>query len=234
MEQLEAEGAQRIRAARACLSAYDSDGSKDQPHDRPFRRRRGGERGQRGPGDAPSSVGRHGSRASNAATILRPRPARRHRRRAPAAARRPFGGMVGERAAEVIPVAPHGERRGGIEPPKSKANTGAGIAAELECHQRQQHPLAGAGRPTISVWPTSPTCSRIGTASTPVRAKNSGGPPNAYPVLARPDRRERHHLGEVQRRDRRLADIGETWPGNDPSHASMAFTVSRMQVKSRP
>ena len=66
--------------------------------------------------------------------------------------------LVGQRAAEIVPVAAHGERGGADRAAEiERENLRAGIAAELQRHQRQQHALAGAGRPTISVWPTSPT-----------------------------------------------------------------------------
>ena len=56
--------------------------------------------------------------------------------------------VVGEGAAEIVPIAAHGERGG----PDAAAEVEgedlrAGIAAELQRHQRQQHALAGAGRP---------------------------------------------------------------------------------------
>src|SRR5262245_22940421 len=48
-----------------------------------------------------------------------------------------------------------------------------------------------------------------------------------------PDRRQRHHVGEIECRDRRLTDIGVD-VGKLPSQASTAFTLSVIQVKSRP
>ena len=52
-----------------------------------------------------------------------------------------------ERAAEIVPVAAHGERRGADRAAEVEGeDLRAGIAAELQRHQRQQHALAGAGR----------------------------------------------------------------------------------------
>ena len=64
--------------------------------------------------------------------------------------------------------------------------------------------------PTISVWPTSPTCSEKRNGVEPsVLAKNSGGAVEMLVALGPgPDRRKRHHVREIEGRDRRLADIG--------------------------
>ena len=56
--------------------------------------------------------------------------------------------VVGERAAEIMPVATHGNRRradGAAE--VEGEDLDHGVAAELQRHQRQQHRLAGTGRP---------------------------------------------------------------------------------------
>src|SRR5262249_57217604 len=58
-----------------------------------------------------------------------------------------FEGVLGERAAEVVPVATHGEcgypdRAAEIEGKDLRLR----IASKLQRHERQQHALAGAGR----------------------------------------------------------------------------------------
>jgi hypothetical protein len=79
------------------------------------------------------------------------------------------------------------------------------------------------------VWPTSPTCSgnRNGVASFGEKQLRQ------MPLPARPDRGERD-WGEIQCRDRRLADVGSCVARSDPSQASPRRSRSRRQVKSRP
>jgi hypothetical protein len=71
----------------------------------------------------------------------------------------------------------------------------------------------------MSVWPTSPACrfSRNGVVPS-VRASISAGARLRwrFKAVARPDRRERHHMGEVQRVEDRLADIGIDMPWEAP------------------
>ena len=56
-------------------------------------------------------------------------------------------GVAGQRAAEIVPVAAHGERsRADRTAVVECENLRAGVAPELQRHQRQQHALAGAGR----------------------------------------------------------------------------------------
>ena len=58
-----------------------------------------------------------------------------------------LGRVFRERAAEIVPVAAHGERRGADRAAEVEGeDLGAGVAAELQRHQRQQHRFAGAGR----------------------------------------------------------------------------------------
>src|SRR3546814_17941952 len=53
-----------------------------------------------------------------------------------------------QRDAEILPVAATGNRCRPNRAPKVEGeDLIVGIAAELHCHQRQQHRLAGAGRP---------------------------------------------------------------------------------------
>ena len=54
---------------------------------------------------------------------------------------------LGEAAAEIVPVATHGERGGADRSAKVEGEDLAfRIASKLQRHQRQQHRLAGAGR----------------------------------------------------------------------------------------
>src|SRR3546814_17764633 len=56
--------------------------------------------------------------------------------------------LVMQRAAEILPVAATGNRCRPNRAPKVEGeDLIVGIAAVLHCHQRQQHRLAGAGRP---------------------------------------------------------------------------------------
>ena len=58
-----------------------------------------------------------------------------------------LGRIVRQRAAEIMPVATHGERgRTDRAAEVEGEDLATGIAAELQRHQRQQHGLAGAGR----------------------------------------------------------------------------------------
>ena len=58
-----------------------------------------------------------------------------------------FGGVVRQRAAEIVPVATHGERRRADRAAKIEGeDLGIRVAAELQRHQRQQDRLAGTGR----------------------------------------------------------------------------------------
>ena len=58
------------------------------------------------------------------------------------------GGVVGQGAAEIMPVAAHGQRRRADRAAKIESeDLGAGIAPKLQGHECQQHRLAGAGRP---------------------------------------------------------------------------------------
>jgi hypothetical protein len=48
---------------------------------------------------------------------------------------------------EVVPVATHRERRGSDRTAEVEGeDPGAAVTPELQCHQREQHALAGAGR----------------------------------------------------------------------------------------
>jgi hypothetical protein len=57
------------------------------------------------------------------------------------------GTVVGQRAAEIVPVATHGNGRGANAAAEIEGeHLGCSVAPELQGHQRQQHRLAGAGR----------------------------------------------------------------------------------------
>ena len=115
-----------------------------------------------------------------------------------------------------------------IDPPKSKAKTWAArIAPELQRHQGQQHALAGAGRADhqgvadVADMKRQPErrCA-FGLGEQERRTAEV-----VVPFGACPDRRQRHHVGKVQGRDRRLANIGidvagqASEPGLDGVHA---------------
>ena len=58
-----------------------------------------------------------------------------------------LGRVCGERAAQIMPIAIHGECGRADRPPEiEREDLGAGVAAKLQRHQGQQHALAGAGR----------------------------------------------------------------------------------------
>ena len=86
--------------------------------------------------------------------------------------------VVGQRAAEIVPVAAHGERgRADRAAEIEGEDLRAGIAAELQRHQRQQHALAGAGRADdqrVADIADMEAEKRNGVDPS-VRAKNSGG-----------------------------------------------------------
>ena len=61
--------------------------------------------------------------------------------------RNEFRALAGERATEVMPVTAHGDRGGSDRSAEIEGeDLRAGIAAELQRHQRQQYGLAGACR----------------------------------------------------------------------------------------
>ena len=58
-----------------------------------------------------------------------------------------LGRIVRQRTAEIMPVALHGQRRCADRAAEIESeDLGAGIAPELQRHQRQQHRFSGAGR----------------------------------------------------------------------------------------
>ena len=124
--------------------------------------------------------------------------------------------VVGQRAAEIVPVAAHGERgRADRAAEIEGEHLGAGVAAELQRHQREQHALARAGRADDQ------RVADIADMKRKAEGRRAFGPREEerrrlkmlVPFRPGPDRRERHHVGEVQGRDRRLADIGVDMAG---------------------
>ena len=122
-----------------------------------------------------------------------------------------LGEVVGEGAAEIVPIAAHRERRG----PDAAAEVEGedlrpGITAELQRHQRQQYALARAGRPDdqrvadIADMEAEPERCRSFRSG----EKQWRGLKMFISFRPCPHRRERHHVRQVERRDWRLADIG--------------------------
>ena len=135
-------------------------------------------------------------------------------------------------AAEIVPVAAHGERRGAdraaeIEGEDLGVARSGGTAAPSAPAARDLPAPVG---PTISVWPTSPTCSAEPERRRPsvLREEQRRRLEMLIPFRPGPNRRERDHVREVQGRDRRLADIGvdvagqRAEPGLDRVHAFRA------------
>ena len=119
--------------------------------------------------------------------------------------------IVRERAAEIMPVAAHGERgRADRAAEIEGKDLGSRVAPELQRHQRQQHALAGAGRSDHEGVPDVADVQReperrcaLGLGEEERRAIEM-----LVALGPGPDRRERDHVGEVEGRDRRLAHIG--------------------------
>ena len=125
-------------------------------------------------------------------------------------------GVVGERAAEIVPVAAHRERRGADRAAEIEGeDLRAGVAAELQRHQRQQHALAGAGRADDQRVADIADMEREAERRRAFRPREEQRRrlEMLIPFRPGPDRRERHHVGEIERRDRRLADIGVDMAG---------------------
>ena len=122
---------------------------------------------------------------------------------------------LGQLAAEIMPVAAHGEGgRADRAPEIEGEDLRPRIAAELQRHEREQHGFAGPGRPDdqrmadIAHMEREPERRRaLGLAVEQRRAVEMG-----VPLLPGPDGGERDHMGEVQGGDRRLADIGVGLP----------------------
>jgi len=113
-----------------------------------------------------------------------------------------FGKVIGEGAAEIVPIAAHRERRG---PDAAAEIEGeylrAGVTAELQRHQRQQHAFAGAGRPhdqcVADIADMQAEAER--RRSFCPREEQRGRLEVLVPFRPRPNRRERHHVREIER-----------------------------------
>ena len=138
---------------------------------------------------------------------------------------------VGQVAAEIMPVAAHGERCGADRAAEVEGeNLIVRIAPELQRHQRQQHRLAGAGRADhqgmadIADMERKPERGRaLGLAKEQRRRTEM-----LVSFRARPDRRERDHVGEIERA---RPAAGGHWRRHGraatPSQASTALTRLR-------
>ena len=120
------------------------------------------------------------------------------------------GVLARERAAEIVPIAAHGQRRRPDRAPEIEGeDLRTRIAAELQRHERKQHALARAGRPDDK--PVADIAHMGGEAERRrprgLRVEERRTVQMIVPGRSRPDGRERDHMGEVQRRDRRLAHI---------------------------
>ena len=110
-----------------------------------------------------------------------------------------------------MPVAAHGKRGGADRTAEVEGEYLAPrIPPELKRHQRQQHGLARPSRADDEGVTNIPDMKRKperGGAFGPGVEQRSVAE-MLVPRLARPDRRERDHMGEIQCADRWLADIG--------------------------
>ncbi len=105
-----------------------------------------------------------------------------------------------ERAAEIMPVAAHGERRRPDRAAEIEGeNLRAGIAAKLQGHQSQQHAFAGAGRPDDQRVADVADMQRETEGRRAFRPGEEQRRRIEMIIALRPgpDRRERHHMGEV-------------------------------------
>ena len=122
-----------------------------------------------------------------------------------------LGSLVRERAAEVMPVAAHRQGRRPDRPAEVEGeDLGARISAELEGHQRQQDGLPRAGRADDQSVADIADMEREAERRRAFRPREEqrGAAKMLIPFRPRPDGRERHHVREIQRRDRRLANVG--------------------------
>ena len=122
-----------------------------------------------------------------------------------------FGGAVGQRTAEIVPIALHGERRGPDRPAEVEGkDLGARIPAELQRHQREQYGFAGTGRTDHQRMPDVPDVEGEAKRRGSFRPRKEQRRRAEMRVPRRPgpNRGQRDHMGDVQGRDRRLADVG--------------------------
>ena len=115
-----------------------------------------------------------------------------------------------------MPVAAHGNRGGADRAAEVEGeHLRARIAAELQRHQREQHRLARAGRADHQRMPDIADMQREAKRRRALRPRmeQRRSAEMLVPLRPGPDRRERDDVGEVERRDRRLSDIGVEVPG---------------------
>ena len=118
-----------------------------------------------------------------------------------------------------MPVAAHRERCGADRAAEVESkNLIVRIAPELQRHQRQQYRLAGAGRADdqgvadIADVERKPERRRaLGLAEEQRRRAQM-----LVSLRARPDRRQRDHVREIERRDRWLPNVGVDVAGQRP------------------
>ena len=118
---------------------------------------------------------------------------------------------LGQLAAEIMPVAAHGEGGGADRAPEIEGeDLGSRVAAELQRHEREENRFARPGRPDhqrvadiADVEREAEGRRAFGLAVEQWRAVEM-----RIALLPGPDGGERDHMGEVQGGDRRLAHIG--------------------------
>src|SRR5690606_27991273 len=116
----------------------------------------------------------------------------------------------GQTAAEVMPVASHGERGGANAAAEVEGkHLRTLVATELKRHQREQHGLASArgandkGVADIADMKGKPERGR----SLGLAVKQGGRTEMLVPFRPRPHGAEGDHVGKVERRDGRLTDV---------------------------
>ena len=127
--------------------------------------------------------------------------------------------LVLRRMAEVLPVSAHRQRgRADRSAKVEREDLRILVAAELHRHQCQQHRFAGTGRSddqhVADIADMEREAKRRRTFS--AREEQRRGIKMLIACRPRPDGRERDHMREIERRDRRLADIGVDMAGQAP------------------
>ena len=120
-------------------------------------------------------------------------------------------GVPGERPAEIVPVAAHRKRgRADRAAEVEGEDLRTWIAPELQRHQRQQHALAGTRRAHHQGVADVADMEGEAKRRRPFRPREEQRRriEMLVPFRPGPHRREGHHVGQVEGRDRRLADIG--------------------------
>jgi hypothetical protein len=105
-----------------------------------------------------------------------------------------------ECTAEIVPVAPHGDRRRPDRPAEIKGkNLRVSITPELKAHQRQQHAFPGAGWPDDQCVADVADMERKTEGCRAFRPGKEQGWRIEMIIALRPgpDCRERHHMSKV-------------------------------------